>query len=408
MALDASIYGMIRPQQQGPGPLEQYAQIAQVKNMMGQGQLQDLQMKQAQTAMESDQRVRDLFAGGRVPTTAEVMGASPTTGMAYQKHLLEGQKTKAELKKTEMETLVKATGILKDRLPTVRDEASHQSYVELAKQLLGPDKVAQLGVPQSFDPQWVQRQLVEAKELFTPKPQQVTMPDGSIQMVDVNIFTNPKALDFQAKPGMTPAQTATQQHQAATLAESQRHNQAAEKTATGQRTEASVAGLRKEFNDLPEVKNYRATVPILASAMKAPDNKAGDIQFAYTIGKIFDPNSVVREGELKLVGEAANVMQKYLGELQALTAGKGRLTAQTRAELLAAAESRVGELKSAHDTARATYEKQADAQGLPKDQIFVEIGTQPKKPDDQPKPEATKTIGRIKYVKVNGQWFEER
>jgi hypothetical protein len=55
---------------------------------------------------------------------------------------------------------------------------------------------------------WVQRQLVEAKELFTPKPQQVTMPDGSIQMVDVNIFTNPKALDFQAKPGMTPAQTA--------------------------------------------------------------------------------------------------------------------------------------------------------------------------------------------------------
>ena len=42
--------------------------------------------------------------------------------------------------------------------------------------------------------------------------------------------------------------------------------------------------LVKEFNDLPEVKNYRASVPILDSALNAPDNKSGDIYVANRSG----------------------------------------------------------------------------------------------------------------------------
>jgi len=143
--------------------------------------------------------------------------------------------------------------------------------------------------------------------------------------------------------------------------------------AAGNRVDSAVQSLRKEFNDLPEVKNYRSVVPVINSAAQAPDTRAGDIQMAYTIGKIFDPNSVVREGELKLVGDAATVMQKFEGELRTLTQGKGRLTPETRKALMDSAMTRVNALKSAHDAQLGTYQRTAKSRMLPADQIFTEM-----------------------------------
>ena len=391
MPADASIYSLIQPIKQ-PDLLGNVGQAMQLKQLMGQGQLQDLQRSELERGISEEGQLRDLFRRG-TPKPEEVYAISPKRGAEFQKSALDSAKTQGEIDKTRTETLVKNMGLLKDRLPTVRDEASFQAYVDFGNSLLGPDMMAKAKVPPSYDPRWVQSQLVEAKDLFTPKL--VERTDGQRKwMEDTNPFTNPAILSkgptqMQTTPDARLADERSRTTSRQPVWDSERgvfvERPGAAPVGGGPASAlgiirpgglppkaGDIASMRKEFNDLPEVKNYRSVVPIINSAANAPDNKAGDIQFAYTIGKIFDPNSVVREGELKLVGEAANVMQKYMGELQALTQGRGRLTAQTRSELLAAAHARAAELKAAHDGAKVTYERTADAAGLPKDQIFLQ------------------------------------
>lgn len=415
------------------------------------------------------------------PLSPQAWAASPKNAAAFQKQQIDAQKSKAELEKTNLEVAGKRMAQTRDIIAGIGSEADLPFAKEQMQRLHGLDVVAQMPFfQQPFTPEAQQRAVLTADKLLermTPKFEKVQIDNGGVittETLDMNPFTNPGIKDkkivtqkvaspdarlsddrarqegalTRAKPvwdeqrgvwvtppggGASSAPAAAAPAPAA-MASVATPSAAATPAPTAPRAAApggfvkvdglparasDVASLRKEFNDLPEVKNFRAAVPVFDSATKAPDTKAGDIQFAYTIGKIFDPNSVVREGELKLVGDAANVMQKYMGELRALTEGKGRLTPQTRAELLATAQARMGELKSAHDAARTTYERQADTQGLPKDQIFVEIGTKPAAPkpptmfDQMPDP--SKYRGRrlqaddgTVYQSDGGKWVKQR
>lgn len=210
MTIDTSIYGMLRGPKPLPNPMEQAGQAMQLRQLMGQGRLQDLQFSQALAASEREGQVRDLFARGDV-TPEKLMAIDPNLGLTFQKNKLDADKTKAETDGNRMRAFVSGVGLLKDRLATVRDEASYQAYRQSAATILGDD-AAKLNLPERFDPQWVARQMVESKELFTPKPQLVDMPDGSKQTIDMNPFTNPQATQFRAAPGMTPAQLENRRH----------------------------------------------------------------------------------------------------------------------------------------------------------------------------------------------------
>ena len=74
-----------------------------------------------------------------------------------------------------------------------------------------------------------------------------------------------------------------------------------------------------------------------------------------------------------MVGEAATVLEKFQGELRTLTEGKGRLTPETRRQLLETAQARVRELEAAQGAARKTYENQAKSKNMPLEQIFVDM-----------------------------------
>ena len=142
---------------------------------------------------------------------------------------------------------------------------------------------------------------------------------------------------------------------------------------TGQTNKVAdlVSGVRKEYNALPAVQNYRAAAPMVESARNAPDTPAGDLDVIYAVGKSLDPNSVVREGELNLVIKAGSPAQKLMGYVSYIKNG-GRLPPQQRAQLLAMLDNRVGQLKMAHDAAASPYIKQAQSLGLPMDQIFAQ------------------------------------
>ena len=142
--------------------------------------------------------------------------------------------------------------------------------------------------------------------------------------------------------------------------------------------------LRQEFEAKPSVKQYRDVLPIVSSAKQAPDTRAGDIQMAYAVGKILDPNSVVREGELALVGNAATVMQKIEGELRTLTQGKGRLSPQTRAQLNEMLDNAVNNRKASFDAEKGSYSGIVQRRGYKPEDVFIDTpapAAAPAKPD---------------------------
>lgn len=139
------------------------------------------------------------------------------------------------------------------------------------------------------------------------------------------------------------------------------------------RVEDQTSSLRKEFNDLSEVKNYKSVIPMLRSVQNAPDTPSGDLDLIYAVGKTLDPGSVVREGELALVIKAGSPVQRFEGAVRNITSGRGRLAPSQRAELINMLRGRVNELKFAHDSALNLYKRDALKRGLPTNQIFMEL-----------------------------------
>jgi hypothetical protein len=127
---------------------------------------------------------------------------------------------------------------------------------------------------------------------------------------------------------------------------------------------------RKEFRGLQSVKDYESTLPLLVSARKAPDTPQGDLQVIYTVGKILDPGSVVREGELQLTQNAAPFVQQIAGKIRAELQSKGRLTQATREGLLDMLNQRVMGYRQAYDRDYQEYARLGDEGGFaPRDVV---------------------------------------
>lgn len=140
-----------------------------------------------------------------------------------------------------------------------------------------------------------------------------------------------------------------------------------------QRTFENEAGARKEFNDLPEVKNYKTVIPIVNSARNAPDTPAGDLDLIYAVGKVLDPNSVVREGEMALVIKSGSPLQRFQGTVNYITSGRGRLPPEQRAQLMNMLNGRVQGLEEGYNAARSTYEPMVQRSGLNPLNVFTEL-----------------------------------
>ena len=157
----------------------------------------------------------------------------------------------------------------------------------------------------------------------------------------------------------------------------------AEKTASMEDT------LRKEFDARAEVKGFKEVAVAYGSAMKAADNKAGDLNIVYALAKTFDPGSVVREGESVMVVNATNLPGRVEGLLN-YVAGGGQLGPSQRRELLAELNTRASQWKSLYDSAyQQTYDISGrrdlnvrnvlgDRLGLPE---FNPVPSNPRQPD---------------------------
>lgn len=143
---------------------------------------------------------------------------------------------------------------------------------------------------------------------------------------------------------------------------------------TDQQTRQQNAKLRKEFRQLQTVKDYETILPLVNSAKTAPDTPQGDLQMIYTLAKVFDPGSVVREGELQLTKDAAPWLIKMTGEFRKQIQDKGALTPQMRKQMIDAMEQRASGYKQAYDRDYAQYGKYATDLGISPDEV---VGTRP-------------------------------
>jgi hypothetical protein len=126
--------------------------------------------------------------------------------------------------------------------------------------------------------------------------------------------------------------------------------------AAGQKVISTSSGLRQEFDALPEVKNYKQALPAYTSIKDAVTRSTpqSDINIVYGIAKLYDPNSVVREGEYATVANSPNIPDRIKGYAQYLSGG-GKLTDKVKQELLAEATGRMKSYEDPFLSARQNY-----------------------------------------------------
>ncbi|MNL01000.1 hypothetical protein D3C87_1214530 [compost metagenome] len=123
----------------------------------------------------------------------------------------------------------------------------------------------------------------------------------------------------------------------------------------GKTGEVSTA-IRKEFESLPEVKNYKQALPSFRGIEDAVKRNTpmSDINIVYGIAKLYDPNSVVREGEYSTVANAPAIPERVKGYVQ-YVAGGGKLTDEVKSQILTEARSRMGTFDKEFGAARDRY-----------------------------------------------------
>lgn len=99
---------------------------------------------------------------------------------------------------------------------------------------------------------------------------------------------------------------------------------------------------RTELAQRPSYKNITAAAPIYKSMLETAgrNSKASDLNIVYGLGKIMDPTSVVREGEMIMVKNSAGLSEQVLGAINALNGGAA-LTPETRAAIMQEAHGRM-------------------------------------------------------------------
>ncbi len=127
--------------------------------------------------------------------------------------------------------------------------------------------------------------------------------------------------------------------------------------------------LRKEFRNLPSVQSYETVAPIINAAKVAPDTGAGDLQIIYSVGKILDPNSVVREGELALIIDSQSMLSKIFGEGRLQLGKGGRIRPEQRAQMMDILNDRENVYRKAYERDFNQYAEYAKSQNLDPGQV---------------------------------------
>ncbi|PSC02699.1 hypothetical protein SLNSH_22830 [Alsobacter soli] len=143
-------------------------------------------------------------------------------------------------------------------------------------------------------------------------------------------------------------------------------------------TSADASKLRGEIQGLPSYKNLSQAAPIYKGMLEAANrnSKASDLNLVYGLGKIMDPTSVVREGEMIMVKNTAGLPEWLVGAINSLNGGAA-LTPETRKAIMTEAYGRLQAYKGVFDTETSQYKRIAGRQRMNVDDIVPDFGDFP-------------------------------
>lgn len=181
------------------------------------------------------------------------------------------------------------------------------------------------------------------------------------------------------------------------LKHSEKEDQFKDRQTAAFRNSIQTSGPYKTWSTL---QNVRAAAE---QAMKSP-SPYGDVQLIYAAVKAFDPDSVVREGEIKLFQGAASIKEGMQAALSTAFSGK-TLTPAQRADVMSILTNYD---KTASAVLRQHIEptrQQATRMGMRMEEIDPSLAQLDMQPQGDPAPADTKVIGGKQYKKVNGKWY---
>jgi len=157
---------------------------------------------------------------------------------------------------------------------------------------------------------------------------------------------------------------------------------------TGYKPE-DVSNLRKEIQNLPTYKSYQQALPSYSSMVDTAktDSKASDLNLVYGLGKIMDPNSVVREGEMVMVNNTSSLPDWLQGAINSVNGGS-RLEPATRMAILNEARSRMSAYRGALDNDMSQYRGIIGRRGMNEADVLPTLGDIAEVPNLSPPPAA--------------------
>ena len=423
MQLDPSI---ILQAGRGVVPIKTQDEIA---DEQANRQMRQLQLQGAQQQFADDQAYRDVLRSGATGT--DLVGKLQAAGLGKQAQ--QAQQLQSEQQKTGLERAKAISEALKYGANAVMANPSEQSALGML------DEISQrYGIPATTfdagkarilaarnDPNAIRQLMMglggKAEEALG-KFQTVDM-GGSQVTQRVNPLTGQIEVAGEqsktATPGALMADQTARRGQDMTDARAREFNAAKQEenaiNRAGKTAETSTA-LRKEFEGLPEVKNYKQALPSFKGIEDAVTRNTpmSDINIVYGIAKLYDPNSVVREGEYATVANSPAIPERIKGYAQYL-AGGGKLTAEVKRQILTEAQSRMKTFEDEYQKARTNYEDIAARSGGDKS-LVINQKFEPALKGPKPKTKPLNIGGKDMmaelapdgnyYVQQGGKWFK--
>lgn len=412
MAADAGIYGLIQPGRP-VNPLAGLMEVQQIQSAQQQNQLAQLAFADRQRAQQEQERLRGIYAGGAQGPALEqalLQGGFADQALKFGKDRRENQKLDTDTQAKQLETAKQRLDIAGQAFGSVRNNPTPQNaaatidYLE-QNGILPPEQAAQYrqrvanAQPQEIAQLAEQafRSTLSAKDQL-PKydtvntgQQQVTNAidpvTGQVRVVNTMQNTISPDADLQARTSRAnnAASVGASYANAAAQREIATSNVQAARISSNAKSETD---LRKEFADLPEVKKYKNAIPAYQAVVKAAqtNNPQADINLIYGLAKLYDPDSVVREGEYATIANSQAIPEWLKGQAQRLVGG-GRLTEATKKQIIDQATIRKDTFQSEYDGAEQSFREIAQRRDMNPENIFPKVGEQVRRPS-APKPGA--------------------
>lgn len=391
-------------------------QREQLTGVRNQNQLQALAMRKRveddATAREDQNILRNLAAqsGGDQNALIKAARATGRLGLStyadsIEKALIERQKAEAEIGDKKASTLKTQLGTMKvlagGVMATPTPEAAILA-IDAFERLTGrqmPEerqKIANLRTPEDVK-RWAASHALEADKLLPTIQNVNTGKVTETRAVDVitGVPTVTATTAMTTTPGEDLQATTSEANNKRTVNASYANAEATRQVASATRDAAKITAraaeagkLRQEFADLPEVKKFKQAAPAYQAVVEAAksNNPQADINLIYGLAKLYDPESVVREGEYGTIANSQAIPEWLKGQAQRLVGG-GRLTEATKKQIIQQAKIRYDTFDGDVKAARKSYEGIATRRDLSPDDVFPTIGggitaAQPTAPTD--------------------------